>query len=420
MLFLAARSGVVASLLAAAAVGTLEVLVASPPVLGGRARAAAGYDLHASYPNMRRARGYFLRGVNPYGSATSTGLQRTSLWFRPAGRGAFKQFNTTPYRTCHSDLLRWQPGKHGLLVYLETEAYCYSDHTRLVFQPGIAYMPKAWAPGEEWSTDGVSNTVYFENGVAVCAGLNKWRSRVVGLARLPNGVTAVHTQTDETQTLAAIEGAPSSVSCPTGQASSFAWQENFYLGGVLTIRRQDGSAIGSDVGLLRSTGGNLAAARQVGHWQWESTFENWDAFPPADAGTVTTIPTQVANSSAGNTITFTYTAPGSGLENGLLTIAVPSGWTPPAVDDTAGCTTATAGTLTTDGQTISVTALTLPPYAQLVISYGATSGGRCTSGDGATAAPTPGAPVWQLQATLREGGPFTNLPSSPSISVEPT
>src|SRR5665213_124429 len=123
--------------------------VQSSSAAGLRGRVAASYDLYASYPNARRMRGYFLRGVNEYGSATSSsGPQRTSLWFQAQVGGSFRQFNTTPYRECHWDLLRWGSGERGLLVYLATRADCYSDHTTIVFRPGIAYMPKTWAPGE--------------------------------------------------------------------------------------------------------------------------------------------------------------------------------------------------------------------------------------------------------------------------------
>jgi len=383
-----------------------------------RIRVPAGYDLHASYPNARRGHGYFLRGVNEYGSATSTsGPQRTSLWFQLQGDGAFRQFNTTPYRTCHWDLLRWGPGKRGLLVYLATQAECYSKHTAIVFRPGIGYMPKTWTPGERWSDDGISSTVYSEEGIPVCAGTNTWKSRVIGLTRMPNDQIAVHTQTNEIQTLSPIARAPNSASCPAGRVTRFAWQENFYLGGGLTVRRQDGSPIGSDVGLVRSSGGNLAAAREAGHPQWDSVFESWDTFPPADAGTVTTTPTTVPNASSGNTITFTYTAPSSGLRDGSLTILVPSDWTPPVTTDAIGCTAATAGTVATTGQAIIVSGLTLLPDEQMVISYGATSGGSCAAVDGATAPSTAGAPIWQVQVTLSEGAPFTNLPSSASINV---
>jgi hypothetical protein len=384
----------------------------------GRVVAFGAYNLYGSYPNARRQRGYFLRGVNEYGSATSgSGPQRTSLWFQPQPDGAFKQFNTTPYRECHWDLLRWGPGKRGLLVYLATEADCYSDHTAIAFNPGIAYMPKTWMLGERWAVSGISDTVYAESGVPVCDGTDTWRSRVVGLARMPSGDAAVHTQTSEIQTLSPIAGAPSSVACPAGVVTAFNWQENFYLGGELTIRQQNGSAIGSDVGLVRSTGGNAAAARTGGHQQWDSVFDSWDAFPPADAGTVTTTTPSVGNASAGNTITFTYTAPRGGVRDGSLMISVPPGWTPPVTTNAGGCTTSTAGTVTTHDQVITVSGLTLPPTGQTLISYGATSAGSCAPGDGATASSMPGAPVWQAQMTLSPGGPFTNLPSSPSINV---
>jgi hypothetical protein len=385
-----------------------------------RGNVAASFDLYASYPNAARLRDYFLRGVNQYGSATSTsGPQRTSLWFQLQGDGSFRQFNTTPYRECHWDLLRWGPGKRGLLVYLATHAGCYSDHTTIVFRPGIAFMPKTWEPGERWSDDGVSDTVYSENGIPVCAGTNTWHSRVIGVARMSNGGMVVHTQTNEVQVLSALARAPSSTSCPVGKTTRFAWQENFYLGGDLTVRRRDGSASGSDMGLVRSVGGNPAATHQAGHPQWDSVFDHWEAFPPADAGTMTTTTTNVANASTGNTITFTYTAPSGGMQDASLTIAVPPGWTPPVTTDALGCTVATVGTVTTNGQAIIVSALTLPPKGQTVIVYGATSGGSCTAGDGATASSTAGAPVWQVQVTLREGGPFTNLRSSPSIDVAP-
>jgi hypothetical protein len=287
------------------------------------------YDLYAMYPNPRRMRGYFLRGVNEYGSATSSsGPQRTSLWFQPGRDGTFKQLNTAPFRGCHWDLLRWGPGERGLLVYLATQAGCYSVHTMLVFRPGIAYMPKTWASGERWSEDGASDTVYSENGIPVCAGTNTWHSRVIGLATLSNGTVAVHTQTNEIQVLSGISGSPNSASCPAGELTRFRWQENFYLGGDLTVRHQDGSVIGSDAGLVRSTGGNPVATRQVGHPQWDSFFDHWQTFPPAEAGAVTTTTTNVENASAGNTIMFTYTAPRGGVRDGLLEIEVPLGWTP--------------------------------------------------------------------------------------------
>jgi hypothetical protein len=414
---------------ASAGLATLAVLL----LLGGSAAPAsservsrtariAGYDLGAAYPNARRARGYFLRGVNEYPSPTSTapGPQAASLWFQPSAGGAFKQFNTAPYRRCHWDLLRWGPGSRGVLVYLATHAECYADHTAIVFRPGIVYMPKTWAPGEKWDVRGVSGAVYSENGAEVCAGTNTWRSRVLGVEATASGKPVIHTQTNETETLSRIEGAPDSAACPAGQTTTFDWQENFYIGAGITIRRADGSATGSDLGLMRSTGGNLDLNRQVGHPQWDIVFTSWEAMPPADVGIVTTATTDVAVGTAENTIAFTYTAPRGGVHDASLNFAVPPGWTAPVTSDAPGCTTATLGTVTTSGQTITVSAVTLPPNGQMVIAYGAVDGGFCTAADAATAPATPGAPVWQTEVTLSPGDPSTNLSSSPAIRVDAT
>jgi hypothetical protein len=139
-----------------------------------------------------------------------------------------------------------------VLVYLATHAECYADHTAIVFRPGIVYMPKAWSPGEKWDVHGVSGDVYSENGVEVCAGTNSWRSRVLGVEAMATGKPVIHTQTNETETLSPIEGTPDSAACPAGQTTTFDWQENFYIGAGITVRRADGSATGSDLGLDRS------------------------------------------------------------------------------------------------------------------------------------------------------------------------
>ena len=197
-----------------------------------------------------------------------------------------------------------------MLVYLATHAECYADHTAIVFRPGIVYMPKSWVPGQKWGVRGVSRVVYSENGIAVCAGTITWRSRVVGSEVTADGKPAAHTQTNEAQTLSPIAGAPSSTACPAGLTTTVDWQENFYIGSGTTIRRADGSATGSDPGLVRSTGGNLDASREAGHPQWDVVFGSWVALPPADVGAVTTATTDVAVATAGNTIALTYTAPG--------------------------------------------------------------------------------------------------------------
>ena len=150
-------------------------------------------------------------------------------------------------------------GSGGPLVYLETRAECYSDHVDIAFRPG--HRVHAQEPGRRVSggrTAVSRSTIFTEDGVIVCAGTNSWRSRVVGLARMPNGGTAVHTQTNETQLLSPVPGAPSSSACPGGEMTSFGWQENFYVGGGLIVRGPGGTLAGSDAGLLRSRGGNPA------------------------------------------------------------------------------------------------------------------------------------------------------------------
>jgi hypothetical protein len=343
------------------------------------------------------------------------------LWFQALGDGAFKQFATAPYGECHWDLLRWGPGKRGVLAYLGTRAECYSDHTGIDFRPGIAFMPKTWQLGRPWSDRGVSHTVYSENGVRVCDGTNTWRSRVVGLVEMRHGGKAVHTQTNEHQALSPLPGAPTSSACPPGRETVFDWQENYYIGASISVRatggEMGGASIADDAGLARSVGGNLAATRAVGHPEWDSNFTRWVPLPPRGIGTLTVAPRNVANASSGNTIVLTYTAPAAGLKEGEVWITVPPGWSAPVTTNAAGCTTATDGTVTTSGQMITVSGLTLPPNGRAVVRYGASSGGSCAPGDGAVASSTPGAPVWRAEARSGTSEIFTNFPATPSVNV---
>src|SRR2546423_1566375 len=99
------------------------------------------------------------------------------------------------------------------------------------------------------------------------------------------------------------------------------------------------------------------------------------------SGTLTTPTTNVSASQTGRTITFTYTSPAGGINNGSVTLVVPSGWTAPSTtSNNAGYTTASAGTLTVSSQTITVSSLTLAAGNIFTITYGDTSGG----GPGAT------------------------------------
>ena len=126
----------------------------------------------------------------------------------------------------------------------------------------------------------------------------------------------------------------------------------------------------------------------------------------------------MGNGSSGNTITFTYTAATGGISNGTVTLAVPAGWTAPVTTATTGCTSASAGTVSTSDQLITVSGVTLAGAGTSTITYGATSGGSCAAGDGATAPTTAGAKAWKVQEASVSTGVLKNLASSPSINVD--
>src|SRR5207248_8918660 len=78
------------------------------------------------------------------------------------------------------------------------------------------------------------------------------------------------------------------------------------------------------------------------------------------SGTLTTPTANVGNGSTGNTIVLTYTAAAGGLSNGSITLDVPTGWSAPSTAGAnAGYTTASTGTVSVSGQTITVSSLTL-------------------------------------------------------------
>ena len=57
-------------------------------------------------------------------------------------------------------------------------------------------------------------------------------------------------------------------------------------------------------------------------------------------------PTSVTESPVPTTLTFTFVAPASGINDGAVTIAVPTGWTAPTTTSgSAGYATASTGTL---------------------------------------------------------------------------
>ena len=137
-----------------------------------------------------------------------------------------------------------------------------------------------------------------------------------------------------------------------------------------------------------------------------------NVYAPDGSGTMTVSPGTVWAGSAGNTITLTYTAASGGVNNGVVDVAVPSGWTAPSTSAAiAGYTTASGGTVSTSGQTIQITGATLAAGQTLTITYGATGG---TSG--AVAPATTGNYTFSTSENSTSGGTSTSLATSPSVS----
>ena len=131
-------------------------------------------------------------------------------------------------------------------------------------------------------------------------------------------------------------------------------------------------------------------------------------------GAAATGTTNVSASQAGNTVTFTYTAGTGGMSLGGVKLTIPAGWTAPSTTAAnAGYTTSSTGVLTIAARVVTVASVTLLAGQSFTITYGDTSVG----GPGATATATVGAQIWQVQDKATSGGVYTNIGSSPSITV---
>jgi fibronectin-binding autotransporter adhesin len=196
-------------------------------------------------------------------------------------------------------------------------------------------------------------------------------------------------------------------------------------GGTLTV------TYGATSGAPCTAGGGATAPTVAGAatWQGQETSTSGGTLASVSpspsitvlsangSGTLTTATTGVSAGSTQNGISFTYTAATGGMSGGSVTVAVPAGWTAPVITSAPGCVSATVGTVATSGQTITVSGLSLAAGSSTVITYGATSGGACTAGDGATATATTGAASWQGQEKSTAGGSLVTLGASPSITV---
>ncbi|MBX6351037.1 MAG: S-layer homology domain-containing protein [Clostridia bacterium] len=132
------------------------------------------------------------------------------------------------------------------------------------------------------------------------------------------------------------------------------------------------------------------------------------------SGTLTTATSSVIAGTDGNSLTFTYTAQ-TAMNDGAVAIDVPAGWSPPSTNaEDPGFTTASDGTLSVAGNTITVAGLTLSAGETVTITYGDRSGG----GPGATAPTTAGPQTWQARSKASTSGALTDLAVSPVVAVE--
>ncbi len=137
-----------------------------------------------------------------------------------------------------------------------------------------------------------------------------------------------------------------------------------------------------------------------------------NVIPPDGVGTMSVSPTS-AIEAVPTTLTFTYTAPSSGLSSGAVALTVPSGWTAPTTSSgTAGYSTASTGTLSVAGQVVTVSGVTLSSAQSLTITYGAGGGAARV-----TPPTTLGNATFSTEERSSSSGTLTALSSSPIVSV---
>jgi predicted outer membrane repeat protein len=148
---------------------------------------------------------------------------------------------------------------------------------------------------------------------------------------------------------------------------------------------------------------NLAALPQVG------------GVAPDGSGTATASIASVLHAATSRTITFHYVCASGGMFAGTVTLAVPTGWSAPSTSPASvGYTTATTGSVSVSGRTITVSGINCTAGQTIDVVYGSKAGG----GHGATAPSTAvGNQTWTMQQQSRAAGTLTTLASSPVIRV---
>jgi hypothetical protein len=188
------------------------------------------------------------------------------------------------------------------------------------------------------------------------------------------------------------------------------------FGNAVTITY--GSKVGGGLGALApaTSGAHTWFARQqsssTGSITPLFTSPQITVFAADGSGTLATPTSDVSAGSTGNTIQFTYTADTGGIQNGVVVLTVPPGWSAPSTGSGAdGYTTATAGNVATSGRKITVSGLTVPGGGTFTITYGASTGATAP----ATAV---GDQTWTTKERSTNTGVLTPLSGgSPLISV---
>lgn len=141
----------------------------------------------------------------------------------------------------------------------------------------------------------------------------------------------------------------------------------------------------------------------------------------AGAGTLQVLPTSV-EAGATTTLTFTYTAPTTGVADGSLVVVVPSGWSPPTTNPGVGHVAASAGVVSVVGRVVTVTGFTVAGGATVTVTYGDGALGVVAPSTGRTSTFSASESPSALNPTPLAASPsvaVTLVPSSTSLAASP-